>query len=410
MNSAGREARPAVLLVHCRYRLPGGEDAIFAADRAMLEAHGHRVVTYERSNDEGGLAAKLLLPLRAVFSLKTCREVKALIRREQIEIVHVHNTLFAVSPSVFWAARAAGVPAVQTLHNFRLFCPNGVLLRDGKVCEDCPLAKGGLCNAVRHGCYRNSRIQSAVCAFVYAFHRLLGTYKRVNLIALTEFDKQKLLEFNARRPVFDPARLYLRPNTAVPEGALPALRPLAVRKNQVVFAGRLEELKGLRTAIEAWKRLEADPDAPKLLVCGAGPLEGWARERAGGNVEFLGQVTHETLYTLLAESRAALAPSLCFESFALVPAEAHVMGTPVLASNLGNVGAMVQDGVDGLRFAPGDPEALANAVRRLPELEAQADPAAIRAEAVKRFGREENYRELAQIYQDIYNKIRKKKE
>lgn len=401
MNSAGREARPAVLLVHCRYRLPGGEDAIFAADRAMLEAHGHRVVTYERSNDEGGLAAKLLLPLRAVFSLKTCREVKALIRREQIEIVHVHNTLFAVSPSVFWAARAAGVPAVQTLHNFRLFCPNGVLLRDGKVCEDCPLAKGGLCNAVRHGCYRNSRIQSAVCAFVYAFHRLLGTYKRVNLIALTEFDKQKLLEFNARRPVFDPARLYLRPNTAVPEGELPALRPLAARKNQVVFAGRLEELKGLRTAIEAWKRLEADPAAPKLLVCGAGPLEGWARERAGGNVEFLGQVTHETLYTLLAESRAALAPSLCFESFALVPAEAHVMGTPVLASNLGNVGAMVQDGVDGLRFAPGDPEALANAVRRLPELEAQADPAAIRAEAVKRFGREENYCELAQIYQDI---------
>ncbi len=401
MNSAGREARPAVLLVHCRYRLPGGEDAVFAADRAMLEAHGHRVVTYERSNDEGGLAAKLLLPLRAVFSLKTYREVKALIRSEKIEIVHVHNTLFAVSPSVFWAARAAGVPAVQTLHNFRLFCPNGVLLRDGKVCEDCPRQKGGLFNAVRHGCYRGSRVQSAVCAFLYAFHRLLGTYKRVHLIALTEFDKEKLLEFNARRPVFDPAKLYLRPNAAVPEGALPPLRPLSARKNQVVFAGRLEELKGLRTAIEAWRLLENDPAAPKLLLCGAGPLEGWARENAGENVEFLGQISHEALCALLAESRAALAPSLCYESFALVPAEAHAMGTPVIASDLGNVGAMVRDGVDGLRFAPGDPEALANAVRRLPDLEAKADPAAIRAEAVQKFGREENYRELAEIYQDI---------
>ena len=401
MNSAGREARPAVLLVHCRYRLPGGEDAVFAADRAMLEAHGHRVVTYERSNDEGGLAAKLLLPLRAVFSLKTCREVKALIRSEKIEIVHVHNTLFAVSPSVFWAVRAAGVPAVQTLHNFRLFCPNGVLLRGGKVCEDCPRQKGGLFNAVRHGCYRNSRVQSAVCAFLYAFHRLLGTYRRVHLIALTEFDKEKLLEFNARHPVFDPAKLYLRPNAAVPEGALPPLRPLAARKNQVVFAGRLEELKGLRTAIEAWRLLENDPAAPKLLLCGAGPLEGWARENAGENVEFLGQISHEALCALLAESRAALAPSLCYESFALVPAEAHAMGTPVIASDLGNVGAMVRDGVDGLRFAPGDPEALANAVRRLPELKAKADPAAIRAEAVGRFGQEENYRELAEIYQDI---------
>ena len=401
MNSAGREARPAVLLVHCRYRLPGGEDAVFAADRAMLEAHGHRVVTYERSNDEGGLAAKLLLPLRAVFSLKTCREVKALIRSEKIEIVHVHNTLFAVSPSVFWAARAAGVPAVQTLHNFRLFCPNGVLLRGGKVCEDCPRQKGGLFNAVRHGCYRNSRVQSAVCAFLYAFHRLLGTYRRVHLIALTEFDKEKLLEFNARHPVFDPAKLYLRPNAAVPEGALPPLRPLAARNNQVVFAGRLEELKGLRTAIEAWRLLENDPAAPKLLLCGTGPLEGWARENAGENVEFLGQISHEALCALLAESRAALAPSLCYESFALVPAEAHAMGTPVIASDLGNVGAMVRDGVDGLRFAPGDPEALANAVRRLPDLEAKADPAAIRAEAVQKFGREENYRELAEIYQDI---------
>lgn len=401
MNSAGREARPAVLLVHCRYRLPGGEDAVFAADRAMLEAHGHRVVTYERSNDEGGLAAKLLLPLRAVFSLKTCREVKALIRREKIEIVHVHNTLFAVSPSVFWAARAAGVPAVQTLHNFRLFCPNGVLLRGGKVCEDCPRQKGGLFNAVRHGCYRGSRVQSAVCAFLYAFHRLLGTYRRVHLIALTEFDKEKLLEFNARHPVFDPAKLYLRPNAAVPEGALPPLRPLSARKNQVVFAGRLEELKGLRTAIEAWRLLENDSAAPKLLLCGAGPLEGWARENAGENVEFLGQISHEALCALLAESRAALAPSLCYESFALVPAEAHAMGTPVIASDLGNVGAMVRDGVDGLRFAPGDPEALANAVRRLPDLEAKADPAVIRAEAVQKFGREENYRELAEIYQDI---------
>ena len=201
--------------------------------------------------------------------------------------------------------------------------------------------------------------------------------------------------------MFDPAKLYLRPNAAVPEGALPPLRPLAARKNQVVFAGRLEELKGLRTAIEAWRLLENDPAAPKLLLCGAGPLEGWARENAGENVEFLGQISHEALCALLAESRAALAPSLCYESFALVPAEAHAMGTPVIASDLGNVGAMVREGVDGLRFAPGDPEALANAVRRLPDLEAKADPAAIRAEAVQKFGREENYRELAEIYQDI---------
>ena len=172
------DRRCTVLLVHCHYRLPGGEDAVFAAERRLLEAHGHRVIVYERNNETPGLAAKLLLPFRAVFSLKTCRDLRALLRRERVDIVHVHNTLFAVSPAVFWAARRAGVPAVQTLHNFRLFCPSGVLLRGGQVCEDCPLRRGGLLNAVRHACYRGSRAQSAVCAFVYAFHRLLGTYRQ----------------------------------------------------------------------------------------------------------------------------------------------------------------------------------------------------------------------------------------
>ena len=111
-----------ILLVHCHYRLPGGEDAVFAAECAMLQAHGHRVITYERNNDAGGLAQKLLLPLRAIYSTKTVREVRALIRKEQVDLVHVHNTLLTISPSVFQACFKEHVPAVQTLHNFRIFC------------------------------------------------------------------------------------------------------------------------------------------------------------------------------------------------------------------------------------------------------------------------------------------------
>ena len=265
-----------ILLVHCHYRLPGGEDAVFAAECAMLQAHGHRVITYERSNDAGGLAQKLLLPLRAIYSTKTVREVRALIRKEQVDLVHVHNTLLTISPSVFQACFKEHVPAVQTLHNFRIFCPNGILMRDGHVCEECP--QHGLGCAVRHSCYRGSRAQSLVCAGIYAFHRLLGTYRKVNLITLTEFDRSKLLEFNrkASRPVFTPERLYCKPNGVAAPNHSPL--PWAQRKNQIVFAGRLEELKGLRTAIEAWQLL--GPDAPQLIVAGTGPLEAWAKENA----------------------------------------------------------------------------------------------------------------------------------
>ena len=241
----GHETLPRrILLVHTHYRLSGGEDAVFAAERALLEARGLEVFVYERSNTEadGSLLQKLLLPFRAVYSFKTKREVRALIRRHQIQLVHVHNTLLVTSPSVFAACFAEGVPVVQTLHNFRLFCPNGVFLRGGRVCEDCP--RHSLLCAVRHRCYRGSLLQSAVCAFVYGFHRLLGTYRRVALFTPTEFDRQKLLACNRTHRVFDPARIFVKPNPVsapLPAGWSSPL-PMAARENQVVYAGRLEEL------------------------------------------------------------------------------------------------------------------------------------------------------------------------
>lgn len=393
-----------ILLVHCHYRLPGGEDAVFAAERRMLEQHGHKVVVYERSNEEStgagaSLPARLLLPLQAIYSFKTRREVRALIRRHHIQLVHVHNTLLVISPSVFGAARAEGVPVVQTLHNFRIFCPSGILMREGRVCEDCP--HHSLLCAVRHRCYRGSLAQSLVCAAVYGVHRLLGTYRHVNLIALTEFNREKLLEYNTRHRVFDPTRLSVKPDMVQLETP-PLPRPAAERENRVVFAGRLEELKGLRSAIQAWQLLGTGPEVPVLTICGTGPLESWAREAARGlRVEFAGQVSRETLYDLLGRARAALVPSLCYEGQCLVPIEAHAQGTPALVSDLGNVGASVTEGEDGLHFAPGDPAAIADAVRSLPELWERCDPVEMQRAALAAYAPEENYERLMEIYDEI---------
>ena len=144
-----------ILLVHCHYRMPGGEDAVFAAERALLERRGHQVIVYERSNEEAahGLP-KALLPLHAVWNHAAARDIKHIIKTQNIDAVHIHNTLLLLSPAVIRAAKSTGVPVVQTLHNFRLFCPNGILLRDGRVCEDCP--RHGLSCAIRHRCYRGS--------------------------------------------------------------------------------------------------------------------------------------------------------------------------------------------------------------------------------------------------------------
>lgn len=262
-----------ILLIHCHYRLPGGEDAVFAAERALLEQRGHQVVVYERSNEEAahGLA-KLLLPLQAVWNFSAARQVRDLIARESPDAVHIHNTLLLLSPAVVRAAKQSGVPVVHSLHNFRLFCPNGILLRQGNVCEDCPYH--GLSCALRHRCYRGSLLQTAVVAAAYALHRRLGTWRGVSMVALTEFDRRKLLEFNRLRPLFDEDRLVVKPNPVRVEPR-PVL-PWQERKNQMLFAGRLEELKGLPTVLEAWRLL--GEDAPDLLVAGEGPLGDWARQ------------------------------------------------------------------------------------------------------------------------------------
>ena len=380
-----------ILLVHCHYRLPGGEDAVFAAERAMLERHGHEVLVYERSNEEAahGLP-KALLPLHAVWNRAAARDVKRIIQTKNVDAVHIHNTLLLLSPAVVRAAKGTGVPVVQTLHNFRLFCPNGILLRGGQVCEDCP--RHGLACAVRHRCYRGSLAQTLVVAAAYGLHRLLGTWRGVTMVALTEFDRRKLLEFNRLHPMFDADRLVVKPNpVCVPDSPVTLWEN---RKNQMLFAGRLEELKGLRTVLEAWRLLGGD--APTLLVAGEGPLGDWARAQNLPNVRFLGQLSRAELHARMAESRAVVAASLCYESFALVPAEAHALGTPVLASDLGNVGASVQPGVDGLRFTPGDANALAGAVRALGQM--RFDCNAIAARARRTYSEEENYNALMRFY------------
>ena len=129
-----------VLLVHNYYKIPGGEDTVVENERRLLEEHGHEVYFYSRSNSEMetfSVVQKVCLPLTSLFSLRTYREVKKLIHEKNIDIVHVHNTLNLVSPSVYYAAFACKKPVVQTIHNFRLLCPAATFLRNERICEDC---------------------------------------------------------------------------------------------------------------------------------------------------------------------------------------------------------------------------------------------------------------------------------
>ena len=177
------EHKLGILIVHNYYKFPGGEDVVVKNEKSLLEKHGHFVASYSRSNKEMEnftLLKKILLPLTCVFSFRTYRDVKRIIRENEIDIVHVHNTLSLVSPSVYYAALACGKPVVQTLHNFRMLCPAATFSRNNRICEEC-INKGLRC-AVRYSCYRNSKMQTLMSVLILKTHRFLGIYKRLYYI------------------------------------------------------------------------------------------------------------------------------------------------------------------------------------------------------------------------------------
>ena len=271
-----------VLLVHNYYQIPGGEDTVFANEEKLLKEHGHEVVLYTRHNDElKGMNAlqKLGLPFTTIFNPRTYRDIKRIIREKGIELVHVHNTLNLISPAVYYAAVKMKVPVFQTIHNFRFLCPGATFFRNGHICEEC--VDKGLSCAIKYKCYRGSRVQTLVCAISTWVHRHTGIFGRINCIALTEFNRNKLLQIKH----FRPENVFIKPNFTFDVACERQQKDTA--RKYYLYIGRIEEIKGIHKLVEAFRKM---PDK-ELRLAGQGPL----KEEYDGkdkNIHFYGQVKH----------------------------------------------------------------------------------------------------------------------
>ena len=381
-----------ILIVHNYYQVPGGEDTVVANEKKMLEKHGHKVVLYSRNNVElkqMSKSQKIWLPITTVFNPRTYREIKKLIRQENIEIVHVHNTLNLISPAVYYAARSMKVPVIQTIHNFRLLCPGATFYRDGHICEDC--VEHGLKCAVKHSCYRKSKIQTLACVLSTMFHRMTGIYGKINYICLTEFNKKKLLELKQIKP----ERVFVKPNFVESNNQCILEKK---RENQFVFAGRLDKLKGIDLLFEAWRVM--GENAAKLVVCGTGPMENWCRmfiREHPVNIEMRGYLPNDKTLEIIKKSKALVLPTQWYEGFPMSIVEAFSVGTPVICSNIGNVGSIVEEGVTGYKFGYKAVDELVNAIRNVNVISAEK----IKAVYESNYNESVNYEKLVKIYTNV---------
>lgn len=390
--------RASVLIVHNAYRQRGGEETVLATESAMLRRHGHRVaqliVDNRRIDDSRGLGATVRLAAETVWSSRGRRLVARAIAQFRPDVVHVHNTFPRLSPAIYGACRDAGIPVVQTVHNFRLVCPSSTLFRDGRECLDC-VGRPAL-SAVVHACYRGSRTASATVAGMLSFHRIRGTWVR-DVDAYVVYSPWAAAVLD--RGGIPVERIHVRSQFA---------RDRAIRQGWgegFLFAGRLTAEKGIGTLLSAWEGLPG----VELHIAGEGPLGPQVAAAAQrGHVTALGLVGPERIDRELLGARALVLASRTHEMGPLAVVEAYAAGVPVIAPAMGGIPSLVEEGVTGLLYLPGDAASLAAAVRWAHDHpdEMQVMGAAARRRYEERHSEERSYVTLNAIYRRVVAEAR----
>jgi glycosyltransferase involved in cell wall biosynthesis len=321
-----------VIVAHNRYSSaqPSGENTVVETEIAQLQAAGVEVVPFLRSSDDIGalpLHRKALLPASPIYAGAAQRELRDVLRAERPDVLHLHNPYPLLSPWVVRTAHRHGVPVIQTVHNYRQVCANGLFFRDGHICTDCAGRRLGV-PAIVHSCYRGSRAQSIVMATTLAVHR--STWHTVDrFIALTDAVATHLRQYGVEAD-----RITVKPNS-VPDPGTPT--PLG---DGFVYLGRLSEEKGIRLLLKAWSQHDVGA-LGQLRIAGDGPLRTLVEHTARSDVEYLGALDRAGVRAVLRASAVLLTPSLWYDVLPTVILEALAEGRPVLGTDLGGIGYLV---------------------------------------------------------------------
>jgi glycosyltransferase involved in cell wall biosynthesis len=379
-----------ILLVHNRYQFVGGEDAVFESEGQLLSTYGHTVdrMIFDNREISGGLS-KWMAGIQGIYNRKSARRLQDQIDRRRPDIIHVHNFVPLASPSVFYVAARNSIPAVLTLHNYRLVCPSATLFFEGALYTR-SVHRLFPIDAILKGVYRGSVLQTAGLALMTFLHNVTGTWRNkvAKFIVLTKFAREVFIDsaLRVRKEQF-----AIKPNFLVDPGLIPTQRT-----GPLLYVGRLSAEKGIVTLLEACTRGNFE-----LNIIGDGPDRPIVDEivKKNPNIRYLGFQQKEAILKQLRACTAMVFPSVCFEGFPITILEALATGTPVIASRTGGIPEIIRHEENGLLFQPGDIDALIAAIRHI-KRPGVIDQLSMRARQVyaENYTPQKNYETLMDIY------------
>lgn len=365
-------------MVNSYYYIRGGAERCFFDLSDLLRSHGHEVIPFcmdhpmsfpsEFRDDfvsyidfptelgKSGLGSKFRVVERAVYSREARRKIEAVIKKVQPELVHIHGFAQQMSTSILPPLKAAGLPVIQTLHDYKMVCPNSSFASHGRVCEAC---KGGkYYNMTRYRCKRGSLSASLLASVEMYFHEAFRLYEpNIDLfISPSQFLAGKMVEHGIKTPIITIPN-FIRPDS---------FQPVYESGNYYIYAGRLSSEKGIRTLLSAVQRIKTDVE---LVIAGSGELEQdlrqFVQDNNLNNVRFVGHLNTTELSALMQRAICTVVPSECYENYSMTVIESLACGTPVIGARIGGIPEQVIHGENGLLFEPGDAESLAVQVQRM---------------------------------------------
>jgi glycosyltransferase involved in cell wall biosynthesis len=356
-----------ILFCHNYYQHAGGESLVFESEVAGVQANGHPVALYTRSNLEIGrmnAARRASVFLSAYSSGRTIRELRDLVQREQPQVAVVQNVFPLMSPSTYRVLHSLGVPIIQAVYNYRFICPSAELYTNGAICERC--IRGNYLPAVRYRCYRRSHVQSAWYASIIGLHRRAGTFAKIDAFMVPDqFLGDKLVEAG----IASKDKIWRNPNPF----DITFENPAAAHQGRFLYVGRLTRQKGVLTLLEAMTHTPADL---RLDIIGQGELadalQTLIRERGlSDRVALHAPQWGENMERFLRDCAAVIIPSQWYDNLPQILCQANMMGKPVIASRINGIPEYVAEDRNGFLFPPGDAGALAAAMKKVWEFSSQ---------------------------------------